>query len=222
MTRERVEPTTNERGSERHPAWATIGASRVSTGLRGAHLFDSDVTHQHTVVIAIRTASRKRDLHRDWVYGDTTLAEVELSEAQWASFVSAMNSGTGVPCTLRFTSESGHTPDFPHAPRLAETISETHAAADRAFTDIRDAFTRLEGATTTKERREAMSTLAAVIHNAVPNVDFAGQQLIEHAEDVVQKAKADVEAFVSAKAAQLGLDPGELTTLPALGTGSEA
>lgn len=209
MTREYVEPTLDEHDHERHPAWTTIGASRISNG-GGVHLFDSDVLHQHTVRIAVRAATRKRDPHNDRIRGGTELVEVELSEAQWASFVSAMNSGTGVPCTLRYTKEHGYAPDFPHQPRLAQTIAETHRAARDAYEDIQEAFTALESATTAREKREAMSTLRARINNAVPNVDFAGKQLIEHAEDVVMKAKADVEAFVTMKARQLGIDTDQL------------
>lgn len=209
MTRDYLDPTIDEHGDERHPAFATIGAFRGSS--TGTHLFDSDIVHQHTVRIRINQASRKRDHHTDWIHGEKELIEVELSEAQWASFVSAMNSGSGVPCTLRWTKEDGPMPEFPHAPRLAETMAETHKAAEAAFEDIREAFADLEAASTAKEKREAMNTLRARIKNATPNVDFAGRVLIEHAEDVVTKAKADVEAFVTMKARQLGIDPDPLS-----------
>ncbi len=212
MRRDFQEPTVDEHDSERHPAWATIGASRVSHGGvgGGTHLFDSDVLHQHTVQVTIRQATRNRDLGRDWIHGSKDLATVELSEAQWASFVSAMNSGTGVPCTLRYTRTDGETPDFPHSPRLAQSIKETHEAADKAFGDIRDAYTRLEQARTPKEKRDATQWLGSVINNSVPNVDFAGKQLIEHAEGVVAKSKADIEAYVIGKAHQLGIAPADL------------
>lgn len=212
MTTTTTDPTTDEHGFEKHPAWATIGASRVSSG-GGIHLFDSDITHQHTVRITLRMASRKRDLHHDWIHGSGDLYEVELSEAQWASFVSAMNSGSGVPCTLRYTKGEGYTDDFPHDPKLAKTITETHDAAQRAFDDIAEAFAEVEkmiSGGTAKQKREALNTLRARINNAVPNVDFAGKQLIGQTEEVVQRAKADVEAFVTARALQLGMNPAEL------------
>ena len=62
----------------------------------------------------------------------------------------------------------------------------------------------------TKERKAALSHLRAEITNAVPNVDFAGKTLIEQTEDVVTKARADVEAYVVAKAHQLGVEMTEL------------
>lgn len=227
--RDYSEPTVDEYGSEVHPAWATIGAYRGQS--TGTYLFDSDVKHQNTVTIRLYEANRKRDLHHDWIHGGKEIMEVELSEAQWASFVSAMNSGSGVPCTLRYTKEGGYTDDFPHVARLGETMAETHAAAQGAFDDIREAFAAYEALPNSpaKAKREALNTLRARIENAVPNVDYAGKVLIEHAEDVVQKSKADIEAFVVQKAAQLGLDPADIvevqelrpTTIAALPTGPE-
>jgi hypothetical protein len=52
------------------------------------------------------------------------------------------------------------------------------------------------------------------------NMTFAAKSLSEHAENVVQRARADVEAMVLAKAAQLGLEPGDLgVSLPQLSAG---
>ena len=62
---------------------------------------------------------------------------------------------------------------------------------------------------------EAMHTLEAHINNATPNVDFAGKQLVKQAEDVVQKSKADIEAYVVATAQRLGVDPAAVRELPA-------
>ena len=206
------EPTIDERGDERHPAFALIGASRVSSN-PGAKLFDSDVQHANSVVIRLKAASRKRDLATDWLHGDfTPYFEVQLSEAQWASFVSTMNSGDGVPCTLRYK-DGEEIPGIVDPPRLALSMAETHDAADRAFRQIQEAmeaYYSLDSKTPAKERRLALDYLRSAIRNATANVDFAGKQLVEHTENVVTKARADVEAFVSAKVAQLGLEAAAL------------
>lgn len=210
-----IEPATvDEGGRESHPAYGLIGASRTSVGGLdgGAVLFDSDILHNHTVRVRIKTASRKRDLHHDWIYGDHEIIEVEMSEAQWASFVSSMNVGDGVPCTIRYVNNE-RVPEMAHEPRLDHSIRETHDAADRAFEQIKaamDAYDALDSKAPARERKEALGVLRAVIRNAVPNVDFAGQSLVEHAENVVTKARADIEAFVVVKARQLGIDVNEL------------
>lgn len=223
--REVQELQDDEYGAETHPAFGLIGASRVSC-TPGAVLFDSDIRHGHTVRVRIKAATRTRDLHHDLIFGREEYIEVEMSEAQWASFVSSMNSGDGVPCTVRSTQDDREVPGVPYAPRLAQSIAETREAAHEAFDDIKaamDAYDAILSSGTAKDRREALQTLRARIANAVPNVDFAGKRLIEQTENVVTKARADIEAFVINKAQQLGLNPGDIAdaSLFALGAGPQ-
>lgn len=213
MNRHVVEMESDERNSEIHPAFGMIGASRVSYGPPGTVLFDSDIQHGHTVVIRLSTATRRRDHSQDWIGADREIAEFELSEAQWASFVSSMNVGDGVPCTLRYI-EGETMPALPYAPRLAHSMQETKDAAHMAFDEIVVARDAYEAAVAAKapaaERKQLLHDLHFKIENAVPNIDYAGKVLINHTENVVTKARADIEAFVLAKARQIGIEPEEL------------
>ncbi len=70
-----------------------------------------------------------------------------------------------------------------------------------------------------KARREAINNLRTAINHVEPNITFAAKSLNEHTENVVQKARADVEAMVMNEAARLGLSAGDaagLVALPAL------
>lgn len=202
---------------ETHPAWAMISASRVQSG--GAVLFDSDIRHHHTVIVRVGTASRRRDLNRDWMHRDQEFLEVEMSEAQWASFVSSMNTGSGVPCTIRRREDDWNVPGLFYEPRLQESMRETRNAAHEAFDNVRQAFEAYEE----KKNAANLRNLKYAIQNAPANVEFAGKSLAEHAENVVQKARVDIEAMVVSKAAQLGLEPGDLGDIPAaLDAGEEA
>jgi hypothetical protein len=215
--REISEPTRDEYGADVHPAFGMIGASRVSS-TPGAVLFDSDVRHGHYVVLKIARASRKRDLNRDWIHGELTpLIEVAMSEAQWASFVSSMNTA-GVPCTITATMDDLRVDGLPYAPRLQESMHEVHEAAQTAFGKIVDALAAYEAlpATPVRAKREAFDTLRARIRNATGTVDYAAKSLGEHTENVVQRARADVEAMVVQRAQQLGLTSEQLGTLELL------
>lgn len=209
----------DEHGNETHPAWVVIGASRVSHSPPGAILFDSDVRHQHYVVIAVSEAKRKRELHRDWVGGGKRIVELAMSEAQWASFVSAMNSGVGVPATLQFRegADDPDVPGLPYDPRLAHSINEVRDAADRAQLHVLEAFKAYKEHKTVANLR----TLQAAIENMTANIEFSARSLAEHAENVVQRAKADIEAFVVGKARQLGIDPAEMEGRLELGRGGD-
>lgn len=222
MAREVVDVTLDEYGHERHPAFGLIGASRVSLSNPGSVLFDSDIRHSNSVIVRVKAASRKRDLHHDYKGGREDFIEVEMSEAQWASFVSSMNSGDGVPCTIRRHGRET-VPGLPYDPRLAHSLNETRDAAQQAFGDVVKALADYEDALTRKapaaERREALQTLRARVHNAVPNVTYASETLAGHAEEVVTRARADIEAFVTMKARQLGIDPATINDAPMLGSG---
>ena len=219
--RDTVQPTTDDHGDEVHPAFGRIAASRMSSN-PGQVLFDSDIRHGHTVRITVSRARRKRDLNSDWIFDGQELVEVELSEAQWASFVSSMNT-SGVPCTLRRTESEIQVPGLPYDPRLAHSMAEVKGAAVKAFGKIREARDAYEQALAekapAKERNEKLRALHYAIENSGSGMTFAAKMLVEHTENVVQKARADLEAMVLQEVSRLGLEPGQvqgLLELPAL------
>lgn len=206
MTRKIIPPVTDDRGDETHPAMGMIGASRGQHSPPGAVLYDSDIRHGTTITVSIGTGSRRRDLNRDWLRKEKEFVEVEMSEAQWASFVSSMNTGNGVPCTIRRREDEYLVPGLPPEARLKESIDEVRGAAQEAFGKVREAL----DAYTEKKTAANLRHLTAMIKNAPANIAFAGDSLTEHAENVVQKARADIEAMVTARAQQLGIDAGDL------------
>lgn len=213
--RETEPPTLNEHGDETHPAWGLIGASRVSSSPPGATLFDSDIRHQYYVVVRLRRASRKRDLGHDYKYGEEQLVEIAMSEAQWASFLSTMNVGEGVPCTIESVGRE-IVPGVEYEPRLAVSMDEVGNAAQKSMEEIQSAFDAYEQHKTKANR----DTLKYAIRNAPANMAFAAKTLSEHAENVVQRARADVEAMVVSKAEQLGIDSATVSA-PMLRSGGE-
>lgn len=209
--RETVEPTLDEHGYETHPAWGMISVhrSQVMGGPgNGAVLFDSDIPHHHVVTVRLHEARRKRDLNRDYKHAGRIISEVTFSEAQWATFIASTNMGSGVPCTIQWREslENPLVPDMPYLPRLQESMAEVRGAAEAAIQQIRDAFEKVKE----KPNKGNIRHLESMIDNAPSNMAFAARSLNEHTEKVVENAKADLEAFVLDRAAQLGLDPGEI------------
>ena len=105
-------------------------------------------------------------------------------------------------------------PRFGVPPRLALSAAETRNAANRAFEGIQKATDHLDDVLSRKctaaEKRDALRSLRAAVSNAPANVKFAADSLSEHAENVVTKAKADIEATIDHRARQLGIDPAGL------------
>ena len=211
---EPIPATVDEKGRETHPAWGMIGISRV-TSTPGAVLFDSDIKHQHSIVVRISEGERERDLKRDWLRPRKQLIEVQMSEAQWAAFVSSVGSGSGVPCTIRARENNYDVPGLEFEPRLQHSMDEVRRAGDEALAEIRRAFEAVKE----KPNKGNLRHLEAMIENAPSNMQFAAKSLSEHAEGVVQKARVDIESMVLSKAEQLGIDPAELGELPQLTEG---
>lgn len=201
---------------EEHPAFGMISASRDRYGPGGAVLFDSDIRHHETITVYLREASRSRQNKGDHVSQGKIIAEIEMSLAQWASFVSSLNT-VGVPCTLRHTRDGAlqEMPAIPFEPRLQIQLEETRQAAREAAADIIEAFEALEEGFDEKAgravMRELLRVLQARLENFAPNVEYAGKRLSEHAENVVQKARADVENMVLQHARQLGMSEEQIT-----------
>jgi hypothetical protein len=207
MKREITEPTINEYGAETHPSWIVVGAYQGSVSPPGAALFDSDIRHQHVVTVRISTANRKRHLNTDWIHSGKQIMEFTFSQAQWAAFVSSMNSGDGVPATLDWH-DGEEIPRAPHDPRLAHSVAEVREAATKAQEEVRQALDAYKAHKTVGNLRH----LEAMIDNLPSNLAFAADSLTEHTENVVTKAKADIEAFVTSKAEQLGVAASEIGT----------
>lgn len=222
MPRDTAPPTTGPHGDEEHPAFGQIVAHRVSS-TPGVVLFDSDIKHGHSVVVSVTKASRRRDLNRDWIHGGVRpLIEVEMSEAQWASFVSSMNT-SGVPCTVRVTETDRNVPGLKYDPRLAYSMAEVKGAADKAFRGIKEALADYEQALAEKAGakviRDKLNRLYHSVQNTEANLSYAADSLNGYTENVVQRARADIEAMVGAEAERLGLTASQakgLLELPAM------
>ncbi len=207
MPRQYERPVTGSGGSEHHPAFGIARIGRIHA-TPGAVLFQSDVRHGEYIVITLSEAYRQRDHGHDRVQPGRVLAEFSMSLSQFASFVGG--GGTeGVPVTIEY--DHGGRPGIAPESRLALTTSEVRSAADTAFRDIQAAEAAYEEVLSRKspaaERRAALAALRAAIANAVPNVKYAADRLTEHAENVVEKSRADIEAMIASARADVP-DPG--------------
>lgn len=212
----REEGTSHREYRESHPAWGLVSAHRVSS-TPGVVLFDSDIRHGHYVVVTVKRATRDRSLHRDWIH-DTgpDLIEIAMSEAQWASFVSSTNT-SGVPCTIRATETQRNVDGLLFEPRLRESMDEVSGTAEK----IRQRLDAAVAAVEEKPTKANIRALRLAMEGVSANMEFAAKSLSEHSENVVQKARADIEAMVYQHAERLGLDPKDTLNTLALEAGHE-
>lgn len=196
------EPGRHDDSRETHPAFGLVSAHRVSS-TPGATLFDSDIRHGHYMVVTVKRAVRDRGLQRDWIH-DTgpELIEIAMSEAQWGAFISSTNT-SGVPCTIRATETDRNVDGLLYEPRLQVSMAEV---ADQAR-KIQERLDAAVKAVEEKPTKANIRSLRLAMEGVSSNMDFAAKSLSEHAENVVQKARNDIESMVVQKAVQLGVDP---------------
>jgi hypothetical protein len=187
-----------------HPAFAQISASRVSGR---AYLYGSDFDHQHYITLRIKRSQLHRNLSRDWHFDGEELIEVAMTEAQWATFLSSMNMGSGAPCTLeRFNGQS--VPSLPKPkPRADQFRAEMQKSMEKTDQRITDTITRIKEMGLPKGKTETLvSALEGLKQQINSNLPFVASQFEEHMEDTVEAAKIEVQGYVQGLTQQAGLE----------------
>jgi hypothetical protein len=189
---------------ETHPAYGMIGASRVSGNAR---LFGSDFKHQHFITIRIHKAELHRGLSRDWAHARNQLIEVSLSEAQWATFVSSMNVGFGVQCTIENTQVDGELPGIAGAVQRKSQFSAELAQTMQGAQEALDALEKniLESSLGMRAKEALRKECEQVRRRIGGSVQFVADQFSEHMEDITEHAKIEVNAYATNLLQRAGL-----------------
>lgn len=213
MTRIEQEPVEGE-GSHKwdpgsksytHPAFGQLRASRQQGG--NLALYGSDFRHDTTIAISISRSILNRDLSRDWHHAGEELIEVVLSEAQWATFVSSLNCGTGVPCTIRHVDRESM-PDIPLRNERDVVSEELDARVKRVTEHLNAAIADVEANLVglSKAKRDAiMARIIKAQREVSDSMPFAAKSFSEHVEKTVEKAKIEVEAYMHGHIVRAGL-----------------
>jgi len=189
---------------ETHPAFAQIGASRVTGGHR---LYGSDFMHHSAVRITIRGSKLMRGLSRDWHAAEQEYIEVSLSESQWAEFVSTLNSGMGTPCTLEFLRGTGEIPDIEGTTdRIAQFAGEVKKDVQRSLGNLDKLLAQLDETKVGKAAKEELVSLAKLARQDIEsNLPFVAKSFDEHMEQTVQRAKTEINAYANHVVHRTGL-----------------
>ena len=210
MSRNVVEPQTvkvNSAVSETvttHPAYAQIGVHRVSGGHKV--LYDSDFQHQHYVVIRIARSQLHRGLNRDWHFERDELIEVALSEAQWATFVSSPNMGSGVPCTLQRL-KGEEIPKLPdpinRADQFGTELSNKLAGCQAVLDDL---LAQISDSGLSKVKQQQLTASVHKVKQEIGcNANFVVEQFDEHTETTIEKAKQELHGYMTHAIQRAGL-----------------
>ena len=186
-----------------HPAFGQIRASRVSGHTT---LYGSDFMHHAYIVIGIHTSELHRSLSRDWHHAMGEVIEVALSEAQWATFVSSLNVGSGVPCTIDHILLDKK-PGIPLRREETHFKAEIGATVSKAVENLRALKAKVSDAASGLSKAKAESLLTeidAAIMGLNSNLPFVEQSFNEHVETTIEKAKIEVHGYMQGVVARAG------------------
>lgn len=199
----------------RHPAYGVISVIKGNTTQGGVELFGSNLKHKNVLTITLSTAYMKRSLSRDWVFSDDTVVSFQMSESQWASFVSSQG-GVNIPVTFEqrpdesaplrlmpgIESEENMTEVFDRETR--ERCEKYMETATQLEAKIREA---MEGGKTTKGKLKELHDLAMTLSVGMPNtMAFMQNQMATAMEKTVSEGKIEIEAFVNDMAVRTGIE----------------
>jgi len=188
-----------------HPSFGVIGASRCSGRVT---LAGSSLKHHGYITIRINYA-RERVSHTHSTFMasnrlEACIAEVALSEAQWASFVSTLNVGSGVPCTVEYAKD-GKIKRHPYIED--ESFNERREADIRRKTaEMQAQLKRAVGALdellkektiSKKKLAEVRSLFTQPVDNGPSNMEHIANMLTEHKDNLLESAKAEVASMVT-------------------------
>ncbi|CAE7860177.1 unnamed protein product [Symbiodinium microadriaticum] len=176
-----------------------IGAYRTQGG--DGKLFGSSINHMHSIRISIKRAEKHRDLNEDRYYGKEQLVEVELSPSQFAQFITSMNIGDGVPCTLRRVAGKGMEPCPEVNERetfekeFKEKIAELTVKMDEIVAQVKEVFEKKN--VNKGDRAKVLHDLQMLMQELQLNLPFVQSQFNEAMDKTVREAKGEFEAFMA-------------------------
>lgn len=187
-----------------HPSFAQIGCYRSQGGHRA--LYDSDFEHRAVMTIRINLSELHRNLSNDWHFGREEIVEIEMSEAQWATFISSPNMGSGVPCTLRqFNGEI--IPGLPSPKDRTEQFgNEMKKAVGESLTELSELMAEIDAMGLPKGKAEKLKFRLRVAHSKLSsNLPFVADQFGEHMELTVERAKQEVHGYMTGVVQRAGI-----------------
>jgi ElaB/YqjD/DUF883 family membrane-anchored ribosome-binding protein len=204
----------NHHGDEyTHNAFGVISVThpQLSGGVR---LFGSKLKHTQCVTIHIDTAKLiKRHGYED-VMADKHILELDMTELQWAQFVSS-SMGRNIPVTLsEYRSEGWISADqIDIEDTVAEKFSsEMSKSVKESIAQLKELSESLQslveatGSVSKKELKELSFNLKNRVDNLPSNLGYVSTVFQKEIDKTMEASKQEIEAFIENTATRLGME----------------
>jgi hypothetical protein len=206
-------PVTESKGSLggqefSHPGFGAITVSRISGS---TVLFGVGVRPMQFVRVSIYPNKVVRDLSREWYLHDNRpIISIDMSEAQWATFVSSFSVGSGVPCTINWNNGPVEKLDWAgvgtkktYADELKAKMRKVATGAAALVAKLTDLLKQpsIKKGDVAALRKDVEGMVTAL----TSNMPFVQEQFEEAMEGMVEHAKAEIHAYHTNAVMKLGL-----------------
>lgn len=192
---------------KKHESYGMISFSRASSSGK-RNLFGSSIQHGNTIFMRLHHAELERTLNTDWYSDDGLIAEIELSNAQFAELITSLNQGNGVPCTIKWLNGKDIEPcpmedkSEKHRREFSSHQDNVRSSIDDMIESTRELFNKKS---LSKADREAiLNSLERLKMEVVKNSEHQVAMFDEQMAKTVTEAKSEIEAFVQNKIIALG------------------
>ena len=194
-----------------HPSYGIVGFNRVQCS-GGRRLFGSALTeHYHSIRVRIAHCERRTDHGLDRFSATDQILEFELSAAQFAEGITAMNVGDGVPCTINWIAGVGQVEEPPETMTASEHAKHDFKARMKTFaaslTKTREAVEKaVEGKVITGSIRESIrGWITKIVQEVGENIPYFVECYEEATVKISSAAKAEADAWLTAAIHRAGL-----------------
>jgi hypothetical protein len=177
-----------------HPAFGQIAVSRRHGGRTA--LYGSDFPAETVIAVTLTGSTLYRGLSRDSAISDSKpIVELEMSESQWAAFVSSMNFGSGVQCTVRYV-KGDHIPGFPLRDQKDEFASEMDSQSKDAIAALQRAKEALlSSRISQRDANAVIEEIDTAIREIGVNAEYVQTSFGKHMEKRTERAKMEINAY---------------------------
>lgn len=193
-----------------HESFGLLGFSRVQCS-GGVPLFGSDIEHSTFIKMTLHTAEKQRDINHNWYHANKRIADVTMSQNQFAELITSMNMGDGIPVTINYTQEFGNvvTPKFEtvtdqHRNEFKQTVKKVGANAKTLEARMKEILGK-SGTVKKAEREELLNMILHVAQDINSNMPYMERVFEEVMDKVVTDAKGTVEAFYQHRVTEAGI-----------------
>lgn len=181
-----------------HPAFGQISASRVQIGGDGVYLYGSDFGHNAAIKVEVKRSQLERSLNSDNYYNKAEIVHLYLSENQWATLVSSLNSGSGVPCTLTWNETDKGIPGIPATDRVPQFKKEMKETTQEALSRLAKLEEMIAGLSLSKKANKELSDQIRMTKMSIDSsIHFVQEQFDEHMETTVEKAMQEFHGWMT-------------------------